>query len=375
MPTEFCDHRISIFKKERDIFKKYFPNRLVDICDNSFEAALDASKHLDAKDLVSAFLSAYYARRHYDPARYPESIIPKILSRVIQSASSLNGAQFKQFSLLLDSWQQTASTAPPRKAEVGNKYAQPHQKGKALVPNKKSNIKAVASNLAVSNKTGQDGAQAISNAQSEAIVVIKIGRKKDGTILECKRKNGEVVLVNPKQVLKARLDYNTVNAGDILKAVIVTVNEKLYANEVHLVAKAEDSKENNANKAFPLIGTETQVKSPSVDTGGNQTLSQGDKSESMINTSGNKAPSKAQVRKLFLGNLHYKAREDDLRDCFNNYGEIVSIKLIKDVITGRLKGFGFIEIGTSEDIDALISKINGISFMERPLNVNKAIER
>jgi RNA recognition motif-containing protein len=76
--------------------------------------------------------------------------------------------------------------------------------------------------------------------------------------------------------------------------------------------------------------------------------------------------------RLYVGNISFKATEDDLRDLFAQTGEVVSVKLIKDAATGRPKGFGFVEMTTKEDAQNAISKLNGNSFMERNIVVNEA---
>ncbi len=53
--------------------------------------------------------------------------------------------------------------------------------------------------------------------------------------------------------------------------------------------------------------------------------------------------------RLYVGNISFKATEDDLRDLFSQCGEVVSVKLITDNATGRLRGFGFVEMASEED--------------------------
>ncbi len=76
--------------------------------------------------------------------------------------------------------------------------------------------------------------------------------------------------------------------------------------------------------------------------------------------------------RLYVGNISFKATEDDVRDLFSQMGEVVSVRLIKDEATGRLRGFGFVEMGTKEDAQKAISSLNGTSFMERNIVVNEA---
>ncbi len=77
-------------------------------------------------------------------------------------------------------------------------------------------------------------------------------------------------------------------------------------------------------------------------------------------------------RKLYVGNVPFKASEDDLRDLFSKAGEVLSAKLITDAATGRARGFGFIEMGSDEDAQKAISMLNGTSFMDRNIIVSEA---
>jgi len=76
--------------------------------------------------------------------------------------------------------------------------------------------------------------------------------------------------------------------------------------------------------------------------------------------------------RLYVGNISFKATEDDLREMFSQAGEVVSVKLIKDAATGRLRGFGFVEMASEEDGKKAISMFNGQPFMDRSIVVNEA---
>lgn len=77
-------------------------------------------------------------------------------------------------------------------------------------------------------------------------------------------------------------------------------------------------------------------------------------------------------KKLYVGNLSFQATEDDIRELFAQYGEVVSVKIITDAATGNPRGFGFVEMATSEDASKAINGLNGTSFKDRPLTVNEA---
>jgi cold-inducible RNA-binding protein len=76
--------------------------------------------------------------------------------------------------------------------------------------------------------------------------------------------------------------------------------------------------------------------------------------------------------RLYVGNISFKATEEDVRDLFSQAGEVVSVRLIKDAATGRLRGFGFVEMATNEDAQKAISNLNGNTFMDRSIVVNEA---
>ncbi len=78
------------------------------------------------------------------------------------------------------------------------------------------------------------------------------------------------------------------------------------------------------------------------------------------------------AKKLYVGNLSYNTTEEDLREAFSKFGEIVSVNLIVDQASGRSKGFGFVEMASDEDAEKAISSLNGTTFMDRSINVNEA---
>src|SRR5262245_52473029 len=80
--------------------------------------------------------------------------------------------------------------------------------------------------------------------------------------------------------------------------------------------------------------------------------------------------------RLYVGNLPFTAGEDDVRTLFEQKGRSVTeVKLITDRDTGRPRGFGFVEMATSEDADGAIRDLNGAEFQGRALTVNEARER
>lgn len=81
----------------------------------------------------------------------------------------------------------------------------------------------------------------------------------------------------------------------------------------------------------------------------------------------------ANPKKLFVGGLPYATTEDELRSIFEEYGEVESAVVITDRMTGRSKGFGFVEMATEEGAQSAISALNGDSEKTgRRLTVNEA---
>ena len=80
--------------------------------------------------------------------------------------------------------------------------------------------------------------------------------------------------------------------------------------------------------------------------------------------------------RLYVGNLPFSADESTVQALFEQNGRSVEeVKLITDRETGRPRGFGFVEMGNSEDADKAISELNGHSLDGRELTVNEARER
>lgn len=78
---------------------------------------------------------------------------------------------------------------------------------------------------------------------------------------------------------------------------------------------------------------------------------------------------------LYVGNLSYQLREDELKSLFEKYGEVTSVKIISDHETGRSKGFGFVEMANSEDAQNAIQELNNKDIGGRQLKVNEARRR
>ncbi len=79
-------------------------------------------------------------------------------------------------------------------------------------------------------------------------------------------------------------------------------------------------------------------------------------------------------KKLYVGNLSFNSTEDDIRTKFSTYGEVISVSLISDRETGRLRGFGFVEMD-DEGARAAIQGMDGKDFGGRTLKVNEAEDK
>jgi len=77
-------------------------------------------------------------------------------------------------------------------------------------------------------------------------------------------------------------------------------------------------------------------------------------------------------KKIYVANIPFNATEQDIKDLFSDYGEVVSAKIITDKFTGQSKGFGFIEMGSDEDAKKTISELNGKTFMGKTLTLAEA---
>ena len=77
-------------------------------------------------------------------------------------------------------------------------------------------------------------------------------------------------------------------------------------------------------------------------------------------------------KKLYVGNLPYSVTDASLESLFSQAGKVESAKVISDQMTGRSKGFGFVEMSSDEEANAAISKLNGFETDGRTLKVSEA---
>jgi len=78
---------------------------------------------------------------------------------------------------------------------------------------------------------------------------------------------------------------------------------------------------------------------------------------------------------IYVGNLPFNVEEEDLRKIFEEYGEVVSVKIITDKFTGRGKGFGFVEMKSDDDAKTAIEELNNAEVGGRNIKVNESQPR
>ena len=75
---------------------------------------------------------------------------------------------------------------------------------------------------------------------------------------------------------------------------------------------------------------------------------------------------------VYVGNLNYDLSEDDLKQAFEEFGEVTSAKIISDLYSGRSKGFGFVEMSSDDEAKAAIEALSGKELNGRTMVVNEA---
>jgi RNA recognition motif-containing protein len=75
---------------------------------------------------------------------------------------------------------------------------------------------------------------------------------------------------------------------------------------------------------------------------------------------------------IYVGNLNFQASENDLNNLFAEFGEVTSVRIMKDKFTGRARGFAFVELASPDQEASAISALHEKDFMTRKLVVNEA---
>lgn len=77
-------------------------------------------------------------------------------------------------------------------------------------------------------------------------------------------------------------------------------------------------------------------------------------------------------KKLYVGNIDWNTTDEELKGKFSEFGEVEEAVIIRDKISGRSRGFGFVTYKNDDDADKAIEALNGQNFNGRPLTVNEA---
>lgn len=75
---------------------------------------------------------------------------------------------------------------------------------------------------------------------------------------------------------------------------------------------------------------------------------------------------------MYVGNLSFSVNEEDLKEAFAAYGEIESVKIIKDRYSGQSKGFGFVEMPSNAEADKAIKALNGTPMKGQAIKISQA---
>ena len=81
------------------------------------------------------------------------------------------------------------------------------------------------------------------------------------------------------------------------------------------------------------------------------------------------------MKKIFVGNLPWKATEEALKALFEPFGKVVSVKIVLDPYTGKSRGFGFVEMEEADGAQNAIRELDNKPYLERNLRVSLAQER
>lgn len=77
-------------------------------------------------------------------------------------------------------------------------------------------------------------------------------------------------------------------------------------------------------------------------------------------------------RRLYIGNLPYKATDEELRELFSQAGAVANVQVMRDTATGRARGFGFVEMSTDEGAQKAVEQFHQYQMQGRALVVNEA---
>lgn len=86
----------------------------------------------------------------------------------------------------------------------------------------------------------------------------------------------------------------------------------------------------------------------------------------------NNCPGEIMAKKIYVGNLSFSVTDEELQQAFASFGNVASASIITDKMSGRSKGFGFVEMESDSAADVAISKMDGQDIAGRPVRVSEA---
>jgi len=78
---------------------------------------------------------------------------------------------------------------------------------------------------------------------------------------------------------------------------------------------------------------------------------------------------------IYVGNLSFDAKEEDLQTAFQAFGQVSSVTIVRDKYSGQARGFGFVEMADQNEARTAIANLNGKELLGRQMNVNEARPR
>jgi len=78
---------------------------------------------------------------------------------------------------------------------------------------------------------------------------------------------------------------------------------------------------------------------------------------------------------IFVANLNYKVQDEELKQLFEGFGTVVSVRIITDRRTGRSKGYGFVEMSNDEEANNAFRELDGKEFHDKNIAVKKAFDK
>jgi RNA recognition motif-containing protein len=182
------------------------------------------------------------------------------------------------------------------------------------------------------------------------LLLLLVAQVASFTVNPCGRLQGYGVAVSGLQ--KQRL-YSDVNAAD--------VSDTDVSNSSDLLEKPEDT-------------PDSAEVSDSVDLSGSVEKN-AEESESVVSEAEASPASAEKKFTAFVGNLPYTSSVMEIRELFGQYGEVVYVNLPRDKVSGRAKGFAFVDMASKDDLDKAIEALNGMEMGGRAIRVAASVPK